>query len=404
MWRVLHLITQLELGGAQLATLEQVAHGRFGKRRLLGYGPGGQLDGETEKLTGVQCMPISHLVRSVSPIADALAVVEIARLVRGLRRQGRLLVHTHSSKAGIVGRLGAYLGGADCIVHSVHGFGHSHHGGWLSRRLFTLAERLAARVTDGFTSDSQQNIDDGRAQHLFAGRPARVVRCGVRLDAFAEAKRSRAAMRRALDLPANAEVVLNVSCLKPQKDPLTFAEVAAEVLSRRPRAHFLIAGDGELRSALEQRATALGLGERFRLLGWRRDVPDLLHASDVLMLTSRWEGLPQVLPQAMAARLPIVATHVDGVPEAVVDNGILVAPGDVAAMSAAVQRLLGNAALRRKFGERGAARSREFSAEGMLRALDQLYEELTGEVTLAPDKSRAKRRAPRRRRRRARRE
>ncbi len=377
---VLHVITKLELGGAQLATLAQVARGGSFTERYLAFGPGGLLDAEATAVPGIACVPLRRLVREVAPLSDLAATLELALFVRRLRRAtgDPVWVHTHSSKAGVVGRLGAFLGGAHRIVHSIHGFGHAHHGGRLSRLLMTAAEHLASRVTDGFVADSRQNLDDAAAAGFLKYTPRRVVRCGVQLEEFSAPRRARAEVRRELGLGADDEVVLCVACLKPQKDPLTFVRVAAAVSKQRPKARFVWAGDGELRDAMVAEADRLGLGPRLSLLGWRRDVPDLLHAADLFLLTSRWEGLPQVLPQAMAARLPIVATRVDGNPEAVGDDGLLVEAGDVAGIAGAVVELLGDPARRRRLAERAAARAEEFSEAGMLRQLDAFYEELSG--------------------------
>ncbi len=395
MWSLLHLCTKLELGGAQLATLHEVQHSGFcDGGRVLAFGPGGLLDEQARMLPHVEARPLRFLRRELSPLADLAAVLETAVLVWRLRRQwgGRLLVHTHSSKAGVVGRLGAFLGGADCIVHSIHGFGHPHHGAGAARRVLLLAERFAARVTDGFTADSAANIEQGLAQGILHGKPARVVRCAIDVHRFATSAKSRQQMREELGVAQDAFVVVNVSCLKPQKDPLTFARVAAGLLVEVPRAHFLLAGDGELRAALEHELVRLGIRERVSLLGWRRDVPELLQASDVLALTSRWEGLPQVLPQAMAAGLPIVATRVDGNPEAVRDgdNGYLKDPGDVAGFVEALARLAGDEMLRRRMAENGRGRAEEFSNARMLAALDDFYRELTAAAATA--KRRAQRR------------
>ncbi len=383
-WHVAHLITRLDLGGAQLATLYEAAHGDFADDgRSLIFGPGGMLEAEARALPRVECRPVSSLRREVSPLADLRALWALRGELRRLKSAvaGRkLLVHTHTSKAGILGRWAAKLAGADLIVHTAHGFGHSHHGSGASRRLFKLAEQLTGRITDGFTADSAANVHQGRAEGLFAGRPARVVRCGIDVAAHAMAG-DPASLRQTLEIPEGDAVVLNLSCLKPQKDPLTFARVAARVLDRAPATTFLLAGDGELRPRLEREVARLGIGQRFRILGWRRDVPALLGASDLLVMTSRWEGLPQVFAQAMAAGLPIVATRVDGAPEAIEvgENGLLCDVGDVSGLTAAVVGLLRDPKARRRMGARGRDRAHEFSQERMVRTLDRYYAGLAAE-------------------------
>jgi glycosyltransferase involved in cell wall biosynthesis len=378
---LVHVITKLELGGAQLATLHEVAHSRIAPApRYLVFGSGGLLDAEARALPGVQCREAPSLGRAIDPVSDLRAVWELQRILRDLRtaHPGRpLLVHTHSSKAGIVGRWAARWAGAACIVHTIHGFGHQPGMRRPTFAALWLAERATARITDGFTADSEANLVRGRRERLLGDVPQAVVRCGIDLDAFAP-RPPPAGLRERLGLTPGQPVVLNVSCLKPQKDPRLFVQVAAEALGRHPDAVFLHAGDGELREQVEADIAARRLQGRVRLLGWRRDVPDLLHLADVLLLTSRWEGLPQVFPQAMAAAKPIVATAVDGAPEAIAhgETGFLAPHGDAAGLAAALCRLIADPDLRRRMGEAGRRRAAAFSQAEMVRDLDAFYERL----------------------------
>ena len=381
-WSLLHLITRLELGGAQLMALHEIAHSRFPSgARVLAFGPGGLLDARAAALDNVAVVPLPALGREISPGRDLVAILAVARLVRRIkaREPGRLLVHTHSSKAGIVGRLGAFLGGADCIVHSIHGFGHSHAPTPRARRILLAAERLASRVTDGFTAASEANLREGERDGILRGQPRCVVRCGIDLTAFGVAKRSRAAVRAELVIAPEAPVVITVANFKPQKDPLCWAAVVRYVTARHPDAIFVYAGDGELRQAVEAELAAHGLSASVRLLGWRHDIAELLHASDVFLLTSRFEGLPQSLPQAMAAHLPIVATDVDGTAEAISegDNGLLCRARDSVGLAAAVTRLLADASLRQRMAARSEVRLAEFSLERMVADLVAFYALLT---------------------------
>jgi glycosyltransferase involved in cell wall biosynthesis len=261
------------------------------------------------------------------------------------------------------------------VVHTVHGFGHDALPRGPLRAAGVWAERRAARHTDAFLSVSRANIEEGRRLGLFGDRPVHLVRSGIAVDDFARAPSLRAAARAELGLPPDAPVVGLIACLKPQKAPLDFVALAARVAGARPDARFFVAGDGELRPQMEQALAAAGLRERCLLLGWRRDVPALLGALDVLALTSRWEGLPRVCPQAMAAGRPIVASAVDGVPEAVVDgrNGFLFAPGDIAKAAEDVLRLLSDPALAARFGAAGRAAVEEFSEARMVAEQERIY-------------------------------
>jgi len=336
------------------------------------------LDGEAARLPDVPVHFVPELVRPVRPLRDWAASRRIAALLAPLAAQGPVVVHTHSSKAGVVGRWAAAAARAGPVVHSLHGYGHAALPAGPLRALGLWGERRAARHTDAFVAVSRATIESGRQLRLFGGRPVRLVRSGVELAAYARADELRAAARESLGLPPGAPVVGLIGNLKPQKAPLDFVELAARVAARSPEARFFLAGDGELRAEVERRIARCGLDGRLTLLGWRHDVPALLGALDVLVLTSAWEGLPRVCPQAMAAGRPIVATAVDGVPEAVQHgrNGLLFPPGDVETGAAHVLALLADPALRRRMGDAGRANAGEFAADRMIAELERLYSEL----------------------------
>jgi glycosyltransferase involved in cell wall biosynthesis len=172
-----------------------------------------------------------------------------------------------------------------------------------------------------------------------------------------------------------------VTRLSPQKAPLDLIAAAAHVAAQRPDVHFVVVGDGPLRPDVEAAIAAHSLAGRVHLTGLRDDVPDLMHSFDVFVLTSLWEGLPRVLPQAMAAGLPIVATAIDGNAEAVTDevNGFLVPPSDPQAIATALLRLLSDSDLSREMGEAGRTRVEEFSARKMVSDIAALYRDLLAE-------------------------
>lgn len=382
-WILAHVVTRLELGGAQLATLHEVEHSTFGARpHYLLYGPGGMLDADLHRLQGVEAIPIQALGRAIEPRDDARAFKQLFDAFRDLKRRHptkRLLVHTHSSKAGILGRFAAKAARVDKIVHSIHGFGHQPD---MPKHIFYAlwaSERAACAVTDGLTADSAANILRGRSEHLWRHVPAQVVHCGIDVNAFAQPKGDLNALRAELGIGPTTAVVLMVANLKPQKDPLTFVAVAERVCTAAPDTVFLLAGDGELRGPMLARIAAANLRDKVKILGWRRDIPDLLHLCNVLLLTSRWEGLPQVFAQAMAAGKPIVATDVDGNREAVQDgvNGFVRAVGDVRGLAAATLALVQEPKFAQRLGQAGIAHVGAFSQEAMIDALDMFYATLT---------------------------
>jgi glycosyltransferase involved in cell wall biosynthesis len=380
--RVVHLITQLELGGAQdntLYTVERLDRSRF--EPVLAAGPGGLLDARARGLEGVAFHTVGSLARPLRPHRDLAALGALVRLFRRLRPH---IVHTHSSKAGVLGRLAAAFAGVPVRLHSVHGFGFHAGGRSPLRAALIAAERLAARLTTHWIVVSRSNLDEGAALGLLDPDRTTLIRSGVDLQRLRGAAGG-ARVRRELGLAEGQPLVLSVSCLKPQKAPLDLVRAAARVARAVPRAHFALAGDGELRREMESAVSAAGLDGRFHLLGWRDDVPDLLAAADLLLHTALWEGLPRVLPEALAAGVPVVATDVDGAREVIEEgvNGHLCRAGEAEALAERVVSLLGDPDRRRRMGEAGRRSVGEFDIRDMVRRQEALYVRLAAEAGIA---------------------
>jgi glycosyltransferase involved in cell wall biosynthesis len=377
--RVLHVITRLIIGGAQENTMLTAAlldPDRYAVDVVSGPQTGleGSLIPEV-RARGIQLTILPSLVREVNPFKDAVALVAL----RGLIRQGRYdVVHTHSSKAGILGRWAARLAGTPVIVHTVHGWGHHDRQIPLVRRIYILLEQITQRITDRLIVVSPRNTQKGLADGIATREKYVTIRSGIELDRFRQPSRPREDVQAELEIPLGAVVVGTVTRLSPQKAPLDFVAAAAQVAAHRQDVHFVIVGDGPLRADVESQVAALGLTGRVHFTGLRRDVPDLMHSFDIFALTSLWEGLPRVLPQAMAAGLPIVATAVDGNAEAVRDgvNGFLTPPGDPGAMATAVLQLLEGPALSKRMGQAGCVRALEFDVHKMVGDIAALYETL----------------------------
>lgn len=369
----------LELGGAQQNTLYTVT--KLDREKYAPYliaGEGGPLRDTAENIDGCPAYFVPELVRPISPVNDVVALLAIRRiLARIVAESGGapVVVHTHSSKAGIIGRWAAYLAGARVIVHTVHGFGFNDEQPKLKRAVLVAAERLTSCITDYFVAVAEDNVDKGVAERIFPATGAAVIRSGIDTDYFAEAPADIPAVRARMGIPANAPMVANISCLKPQKAPVDSVRVAAKVLERVPDAWFVHAGDGALKDDMLSEAKRLGIADRYLMLGWRTDVRDIIHASDALLLPSLWEGLPRVALQAMAAGKPVVATAVDGTPEAVKDGvtGFLASPHDVDGMAEKLAMLLADRGLAARMGEAGRARVGEFGQDEMVRRIERLY-------------------------------
>lgn len=374
---VCHVITRLDLGGAQENTLYTVEHLRPPFRASLVSGPGGLLDEEAGRIAGLDLSFVPSLARPIRPHRDLAALAALTRL---LRRTRPAIVHTHSSKAGILGRLAARLAGVPVVVHTIHGYGFNDEQPAVLRRLFIRLERSVAPLTSRFIAVSRANLDRGVDLGLFPRHRAILIRSGIPLASFerAGAMRRSDGLRAELRIPDNAPLVGMIACLKPQKAPLDFVEVAARVARLIPEAVFVLAGDGELRGRVQERIDRLSLRDRIRLLGWRRDVPRLLAALDVMLLTSLWEGLPRVVPEAIAAGVPVVATAVDGTTDILKEGetGMVCAPHDLDGLAARVERLLRDRAFANGLVARARAILPEFDIDAMVRSQERLYLDL----------------------------
>lgn len=379
MHSVCHIITKLELGGAQQNTLFTVAHlDRRRFRPILVTGESGMLDADGEALAGVDVFRIPTLCREITPTKDVRTLYTLTILLKRMKPD---IVHTHSSKAGILGRIAARLAGVPVIVHTIHGFGFTPFQSSLRRRFLIETERAAARVTTRFISVSEANCQQGMALGLFSHEQCVVIRSGVDLQAIRRVAIDRERTQRALGLEPGRPVVGMVAPMKPQKSPVDFVRVAAAVHDVRSDVAFLYVGDGELRARVESEAERLGVRRSLRLLGWRRDVWEILRCLDVFVLTSLWEGLPRVYLEALASGVPVVGTRVDGAEEVIRDgeNGYLCSPGDVAGIADRVLILLNNEWLRQTLSARGAATlTDEFDIWQMVRRQEEEYDRLLG--------------------------
>lgn len=376
---VLQLITRLIIGGAQetamlIADYMDKSHCTVDLISGPQTGTEGSLIEEVRR-RGVPLTIEPTLVREINPIKDLLALF---RLWHSIKTKKYIIVHTHSSKAGILGRWAAWLASTPIIVHTVHGWGHTDRQHPLVRQFYIWLEKLTLPITDCLIAVSPRDIEKGLQVGIGQRKNYVVIRSGIELDHFGHSQRSKAEMRTDLGIPRNAIVVGTVARLSAQKAPLDFVKAASAIAEACPEAFFVFVGDGPLRPQVEAQIATLGLTERFILTGLRRDVPELMTAFDIFVLTSLWEGLPRVLPQAMATGLPIVATAIDGNAEAVVDGitGRLVPPDQPDQVAQAVLDLLNNSVLMAQMGLEGKRKVDEFGARKMIEQIAHLYNQL----------------------------
>ena len=389
--RVTHVITRLIVGGAQENTIRSV----LGLARQPGLqvhlvaGAGGGPEGSLQDAfaaTPDRLTLLPHLVRPIHPWKDVRALLE---LTRHFRAQAPDLVHTHSGKAGILGRLAARRAGVPLIVHTIHGPSFGDFQGRLPNLLFRSAERFAARHTTHFVSVA----DAMTTQYLTAGvgRPEQFTRIfsGFELAPFLAAHND-PARRSRLGLAPEDFVVGKIARLCKLKGHEDLLAAAPELVRRCPRMKFLLVGDGPWRRRLEARVRESNLAGHFVFTGLLppAEVASFVGIMDALVHLSRREGLARALPQALAAGRPIVAYDCDGAREVCREDetGFLVRPGDLGQFSARILQLAGDPALREQLGRTGRGFVREnFSEEKMVADLHALYQRLAARSSRTPD-------------------
>lgn len=334
-------------------------------------GPDGLLVEWADRIPGLDRRWISSLVREVRPVQDFLALLKMWKI---FRRERPVIVHTHCAKAGILGRWAAKLAGVPIIFHTYHGFGFNDFQSPAVKNFYVWLERMTAKVTTKTVVVSHATAATAEKNRIVKKNDWVLCRDAISVEEFLKPGPRRTKLQE-WNVPQDKVVVGMVACFKPQKSPVDFVDVAARVLKMTDAAHFVMAGDGELRPAIESRIRELGIEGKITLLGWQTDMPDLYRNLDVLVLTSLWEGLPCVFSEAMACDLPIVATSVDGAREAIVDseNGFLHQPHDIEAMAKSVLKLVADPDLRLKMGKSGKDRVMEFDISTCVDAIDATY-------------------------------
>jgi glycosyltransferase involved in cell wall biosynthesis len=378
--RVLRIIARLNIGGPALHTTlltERLDPRRYDARLVAGAEAPDE--GNYAALHGAappRLTVLPALGREVRGVADAIVFGQLLRLMRALRPH---VVHTHTAKAGTLGRLAARVARVPVVVHTYHG--HVFHGYFPPgrTRVFLAIERALGRWTDSLLAVSETVRRDLLALGVGSPGSFRVMPLGLDLDRYAAADDRKGELCAELGVSRDVPLVAIVARLVPIKAHEMFLRAAARVREKLPTSQFLVVGDGERRHALEMLAGELGLGASVRFLGWRRDLDRVYTDAWIVALTSLNEGSPVSLIEAMAAGRPVVATCVGGVPDLVEEGvtGHLVPPGDADALARAMTDLLLDAERRRAFGLAGRARVVPvFGASRLVADMDALYAEL----------------------------
>lgn len=386
--RIARIITRLNIGGPSIQAIDltrSLAGPDFETCLIHGHLADGE--GDMTKLMPVGDATMEYvdsLVRPISPVHDLRALWRIYGMLRRWRPD---IVHTHQAKAGSLGRLAALLcnltrrTGRIRLVHTYHGHVFEGYFGSPSTRLFLWVERWLGKRTDALIAISPQvRLDLIDTYRIANNQQLHVIPLGFNLDRFlAITPGARRSAKAALGIGPDTVAIATVGRLTAIKQHSLFLEMAGLLSVRADRFTFLVVGDGELRAELEAQATALGLGSRLRFLGWRGDLDNIYAATDIFVLTSRNEGTPVALIEAMASGVASVSTDVGGVKDVMTgpDLGSLVRFGDPAALAEEVSRLAEAPDRRAAIGEAGRASVRErFHATRLLHDIRKLYWQL----------------------------
>lgn len=381
--RVLRVIARLNMGGPALhVSYLSAGLAERGYETTLVAGSLARGEGSMAYVAerrGVEVVQLDALSREISLLRDALSVFRLAALIREQRPQ---ILHTHTAKAGAVGRVAALLAGdarPRIVVHTFHGHVLRGYFGPLKSRVFRLLERLLARTTTRLVAVSPQVRDDLVALGVAPKEKFEVVRLGIELDERLGGEATRDETRALLGIAPERFVVGWVGRMTGVKRTDDVLESLRDLRERGVDAVLLMVGDGPDRDHVEERASKLGIVRHCFFLGYQEDVAGWYQAFDAMILPSANEGTPVVVIEALAAGRPVVATRVGGVPDVLHDgvDGFLVEPGDTGAIAAALERLAKDPALRAEMGAAGRSSvPPRYAVERLVDDVDRLYRSL----------------------------
>ncbi len=381
--KIAHVITRLIIGGAQentIFTVEGLSKtGDYDVTLITGppLGPEGSLlDGKWRN--SVKLILIPEMRRAINPLLDAITYFKLLRI---FRKEKYDIIHTHSSKAGILARLAAARAKIKIIVHTIHGLPFHDYQNKLLNRLYILSEKRAAKKSAKLIS-----VADAMTEKAVAAKVAKpgkfiTIHSGMDLDAFLNSKKYRPEIRKRFGFEENDLVIGKIARLFHLKGHKYLFEAAREIIEKFRNVRFLLVGDGILKEQFEMQLDAMGIREKFTFAGLVHPdkIPEMISAMDILVHTSLREGLAKTLPQALACGVPVVSFDIDGAKEVVTngETGFLVEPEDSKKLAESIIKLLSDENLRKEIGEKG----REivdpiFRKEYMLEKIIDLYNSL----------------------------
>ena len=393
--RVLHIITRFDKGGSAqntFLTLLGLKKQNFQPSIVTGLslesGMKHEEIKENEKdiqrleLEGIEFIRCPFLVRRINIIKDLKAFFDIRKI---LKKNKPSIVHTHTSKAGLLGRFAAKLTHIPIVVHTPHGHVFFGYFGPIKTKIFIILEKLVSLITDRIVALSEREKQDSTKFKIAHEDKFVVIHSGVELDRFKELTSSeKQNFKKKLGIPENSLIVGTVGRLEPVKGPEFLIKAAKFIISKYPNTFFIFTGEGYLRENLEEQALKLGLENNLIFLGWRADVTKVISIYDVFALPSLNEGMGRVLVEAMALGKPIVASNIGGITDLVAHgkNGFLVPTKNPKELAKYIQILLEDTEKRGKMGLAGKEMALNFSDEIMVESISNMYNELINEKNI----------------------
>ena len=384
--KVLHIITQLDCGGSAENTLHtalRLSPEKYAVTLLCGVSDNPPSQQEKKAVErGIAIIRSQLLVRRIHPVFDLLALVALwFHLIRNRYE----IIHTHTSKAGIIGRVAALLAGVRVSIHTPHGHVFYGYFGTVLTKIFIFLEQAVMLFTHTLITLTNQEKQDYLDHHIGPAKKIVTVFSGIPMEPFLHPSKNRMQMRQELGLSSTAFVAGCVARLVPIKNHSLIIDAVALLGDAIPGLCFVLIGDGQLRTELETKIAQRNLQPRFKFVGWRNDIADCMQAFDVFVLCSKNEGMGRVFVEAQAAGIPAIGSRVCGIPEVIDDGktGYLINSGDAHDLSAKIKLLYARPD-RTTIMKQDCVRfvNPTFSVENMIKAIETVYDRSQNEKPL----------------------
>lgn len=384
MSKVIHIITRLDMGGSAQNTLLTCMGLSEKYNVILAHGLSHEshmTEAESRSVArfvakaenkGVNVIPLSALIRKINPFQDLRAFISLWRLII---REKPAIVHTHSSKAGILGRWAAKMAGVCFIVHTPHGHVFYGHFGSMTSRLFLLVEKFSALITDCMIALTEGEKKEYIKLSISRLTSIETIHSGVDINRYMKTRIKTEEKKISLGLNPKKLVVGTVGWLLSIKGPMVLLKAMGRIWQKHSDVELVYVGKGEIEEELKAEAIRMGVSDSVTFLGWRDDVHEIMPVFDLFVLPSLNEGMGRVLVEAMASGKPVVGSNVGGIPDLIKNghNGFLVEPGDEIDLSVAIEKVLTDAKMRDEMGRKGKTMVRNFGVEKMVEKIDDLY-------------------------------